>query len=531
MAEDSDYLEKIKQLLAQHTADNGAPVQFDMLGNIVRTDMPGSDVNDVVTDKARPQLLSPMKEEVPAEPQIYNDDYDPHADEDKERNLTEEPTPSSAEAKNPSEKEDDTSDEDSEEEVPKNTESNGKSTAENTKTTQPALPTQPPPDPLGSLLQARGNPTRDNLVAAQKHANDASRDAMIMRLGNQIGAGLGHWSPGVLDQLNQNADIMAKLGQQGKQDLQERIQMEKMDPNSQYSTALRDFAKKQFGYTIPEGVSAADLDKSFMSPLLKSFEADQSRQANSAKLQQQIQDRQDRLQDQIASREFIAGENQKNRKVQSDLNKDTKQSHEDALEMDKFTKAVNPQSASSRSPLGVAQTSANLGQRMLSLIDDPEVVKDSVFMNGLAKDTERMMTNASTVQGSKALGYNNLESVMSRAKSFLDSHPEGINTPEVIQQYKNIASDMIKASSKVVQNNFKTYKSSKSDLYKRRKDDIDAIEQNVMDPYNAVAEASKSSKSASTTQGVKMLAPDGTIRLVPSSKVQDAIAAGGKVAE
>ena len=154
---------------------------------------------------------------------------------------------------------------------------------------------------LNDISDDKGTPseaTRDNLLAAQKKANDADDAAMWSKLGAQIGGALAHASPDVIKNNMDMADMIAKRGHRDQAQLMERIALEKQDPNSTYSIAARDFLKNKFNVDLPEGLSAEALDKTFMAPALKSFEADQQRQA---KMEQ--------IQEQLASREAIAEQN------------------------------------------------------------------------------------------------------------------------------------------------------------------------------------------------------------------------------
>lgn len=139
-------------------------------------------------------------------------------------------------------------------------------------TSSAALPTQ---QPQGRETEA----TRENLLAAQQQAKDSEVGALWGKLGARIGGALGHQSKDVIAGNEGIADAIAKIGSHDKQDLMERIALEKQDPNSRYSMAAKQFIKDKFHVDIPEGISVEELDKTFMAPALKSFEAEELRKS------------------------------------------------------------------------------------------------------------------------------------------------------------------------------------------------------------------------------------------------------------
>lgn len=141
--------------------------------------------------------------------------------------------------------------------------------------------------PKEQYLGEESEATKANLLAAQERANQMSDAAFWGKIGSQIGGALGHQSKGVIDRNIELAGELDKIGKRDQEQLMQRIALEKQDPNSRYSMAAKNFIEEKFKVKLPEGISAEALDKTFMSPALKAFEAEETRKATIAK---QLQD-------------------------------------------------------------------------------------------------------------------------------------------------------------------------------------------------------------------------------------------------
>lgn len=297
---------------------------FDMLGNAVPTQEP----------KPEPApLLSPMSAAVPAEPQIYREGFDPIAAMDIERNAAHQqsilaPSPKKeitkakfANAPKQTALQEDMGD------LIKDGEPSAEQLAQDAKNKQfedqvakedaaasggdlDALSEQAKREPASEEPVTPKGPTlADQFAAAQKRKADAEDAAMWSKIGAQLGGALGHQSASVVEGNKNLADVIAKHGGRDLEQLEQKIAFQKQDPQSEYSQAARKFLKEKFNAELPEDISAEQLDKTFFGPALKSFEADQNRQAavgklameqeNKKELQaQKAQDRLDQLREQ-----------------------------------------------------------------------------------------------------------------------------------------------------------------------------------------------------------------------------------------
>lgn len=127
---------------------------------------------------------------------------------------------------------------------------------------------------------AAAGPTSSELFRqAQQRDNEAQDIADWLKIGNQIGGGFAMQSSEDIAQRNKIADAIGASGQRNVKQLTQQIEFEKQDPSSSYSKKARQFLKDKFNIDLPEDISVAQLDATFMGPALKSFEATEKRKA------------------------------------------------------------------------------------------------------------------------------------------------------------------------------------------------------------------------------------------------------------
>lgn len=149
-------------------------------------------------------------------------------------------------------------------------------------------------DPLVLDVGNNSAASVQGLKDAQALADQKRRQAALFSGIDLIGAGLNHAKPvneKFFDEQAKDADIPVK-------DYLAQVAMEKKDPNSAVSNGFRDYLKR-FGVDVRGDFSAEDAEK-LMPTVLKSYEADQSRDARSDE------------------KEFLAGQNANNLKYKYD---------------------------------------------------------------------------------------------------------------------------------------------------------------------------------------------------------------------
>ncbi len=249
---------------------------FDMLGNYVPTE-------DPMPEPA--PLLAPMAKPVPAEPQIYREDYDPSVDLDIERGQTPAMVPPPVAAvKKPAvqlakpavpqvdqatmgdaipsaELPQDVKKADPLEEQYAKEDADAKAQQE-AEMAPSAEPVAQEPTPMS---------LNERFRRAQEARATAEDTAMWSKLGARLGGAIAKASPDVVKSNEDLADMLAKRGSRPMQQLQEQMEFQAKDPDSEYSKSAREFLKSKFNVTIPEGVSIEQLNGTMMKPLLESF--------------------------------------------------------------------------------------------------------------------------------------------------------------------------------------------------------------------------------------------------------------------
>lgn len=270
------------------------PVDFDMLGNIVPKQ------EDRSLDDAT--LMAPLQKEVPAEPQIYREGFDPIAAQDVERNpVGQEPAkvPASEPKPLPAPKglkatvrSDQAKQEDMGDKFDPSAKQESKSSADKNLEDQYAKEDKDAQDETeleGELNKPQATPAASSLAeqfaAAQKKQADAQEGAMWAKLGARIGGAIGHQSKDVIKDNMDMADMIASRGGRDLQQIEQKLAFQKQDPESDYSKRAKEFLTSKFNIQpeMLQGLSADQLDKTFMGPALKSFEAEETRKAAVAK--------------------------------------------------------------------------------------------------------------------------------------------------------------------------------------------------------------------------------------------------------
>lgn len=87
------------------------------------------------------------------------------------------------------------------------------------------------------------------------------------------------FSPKVVERLDKKLAQERSEADRPLKDYEQQIAMEKKDPNSPFSKGFRDYVKTAFGYDIKGDVSAADLEGTFLKPMLTQYEGAEKRKS------------------------------------------------------------------------------------------------------------------------------------------------------------------------------------------------------------------------------------------------------------
>ena len=342
--------------------------------------------------------------------------------------------------------------------------------------------------------------------AAQATANADRGAAQFQRAANLIAAGIGHLSPQTLNQLNQSADYTDKNANSAMNDLQEQVAFQAQDPGSSYSSAARNFLKSKFGANLPDTISAAQLEKTFMGPALKSFEADQQRQAVASNLQSKLSQMHQDKQASLEANKLKWAELNQNKQ----FNNDNKQQHYDEIEQPKIGKELNDLSASSRSVLGTASKARMQANRALDIVNDPNATTQD--LSSVASDLNAIVAGTTTMTGSKHQEYSNLMTDISKGVSYISSSPNAPDVPEVKKHLANVLNRMKSISDDVINQNTQRVGANHSAWIKRHPDDF----QGMLDSLKP-SESSQQSQ-AKATQFPIQVRKDGHIATISNDK-------------
>ena len=432
--------------------------------------------NDAINKIKEDEAISGIKKDVDEQDQKDKDDEDteenPVTDNEKVEGEYSEGDKLGNEAADKElkdESDEDDSDEDDSEDEPKETEETSSA---------PIKKVEPPPRPL--TLQEKFQ----NAQQQQRQAQDAGDYG---RIAAQLSAGLGRQSPEIMKQNMALADSIAAHGSLPMEQLNQDIAFQKQNPDSNYSKHAKDFLVQKFGIK-PEsldGLSAEQLEKTFMGPALKTYEANETRNANAAKLQQQIQSREQINKNNILNRNLLDKQHQQNLALQREnIAKDKqdkfeyKQQHDDELTQQKFGKSINGLAASSRSAIGRAVLSNMSADRALDIVKTPGATSQD--MSSVASDLNAIISGNSTISGSKHQEYSNLASKFAELQSFWTSNPKAPNIPEVKKHIEDVILRMKHISDEVTNKNLGINKATYSSWMKRHPEDAEEMIKSVI---------------------------------------------------
>lgn len=286
-------------------------------------------------------------------------------------------------------------------------------------------------------IKTKGIPTEfsgEGLRQLQKEASQARQGKELLKGATLLSGGM----------LGANVDTTNKLlkeqegpteAEHALNDYMQRVQSEKLDPNSQYSVGLKQFFKDKFDIDIPEGAAGSEVEKSYLGPAVKMYDAKLAADAKLQAMQQRGEDQ-----------KFIAEQNRLGR--QSNLqasreahqstmeqNQDFKKQQDDAHRIDKLSKDLQAEQASGRSAFGIAAKNKQAVENVESLFQgrDPNDL-DPREVYETARVLDRVLSQGSpTVSGGEKLTPQTAQNWLAKKMEFVTNERQGANAGSFIQ--------------------------------------------------------------------------------------------------
>lgn len=162
-----------------------------------------------------------------------------------------------------------------------------------------------------------------------------------------------------------------------------------------------------------------------------------------------------------------------------------RQSASDEKEIAKASKELNGLSASSRSVIGSAERIKAGGQRMITILDDPNATPQD--MQSAAADMNAMISGNATVSGTDHSSYNNLQTQFAKAVQYITSSPSAPDVPEVKQHMKDVANKIMALSDKIQEKQAGRVFAGRKAVFDRNPDARQAILDSLKDTPDAGA--------------------------------------------
>lgn len=257
----------------------------------------------------------------------------------------------------------------------------------------------------------------------------------------QIGSSIAQVKPGDLSAFDTNIALARDI----PKDVLEKFKYDEQDPNSKMSRDLRATIETITQTAIPENMSVSKIKE------LKIFDGIiKLQQAKS--LSEYRQGQLGLSTKKIESGEKIAGmkaEQQKETRKDKIVDRDLKT-------LEKFSKEFNPALASSRSPMGKAETRVQTADNILAFINKPGRDKSEltdIEIKELARALDTMLANGmSTVSGTKMLIPKTALGDLAKIEAYIRGIPVGAKQAEFVKRYEDSVIRERKVSSDYINN-------------------------------------------------------------------------------
>lgn len=349
-----------------------------------------------------------------------------------------------------------------------------------------------------------------NLKALQDKQKNSDDLAFYSKLGNTIGGALSHASP---DVIKSNEKLIDEAAQGPTKDLErfhQRVAMEKKDPNSPYSQGLKDYIKKQYGMEIRGDISGEDLEKSgVMKQVADNYEKDKYQ-----KFQEKLQ--QDRLAEQkeqaALRREEIGA--YKDTQRSDRLNRDEEKKKQNSISnKTRFQEKYNDYIKKENEGL----QSAGLAKELL---DSKNPIADQAIQRQLA----RLSGEVGVLTDQDVASFGGSKQIGDQIQQFISTRFSGEGlTPGNREYMKQLIEKMEKRRQEDIKKKTMLFAKQGAVRFDISPEDAYGYVRPFEDP--------PSFDDIPKEEMVNILAPNGKIKKVQKSLVNDALKAGGKLIE
>lgn len=376
------------------------------------------------------------------------------------------------------------------------------------------------------------NATQENLRAAQQSRSNTELMNQLGKAAELIGTGLGRTKAVAGPLFDENI----KRAGQPVQELEERIALEKKDPNSPYSQGFREYLKR-FGVNVSGDFSGEQGEKMVpwaLSQYNNELHRQTQKEINANSMEERKKEFEQRAEELKTRREELK-EHQKQLA-------DDKQKAQDEKAFQKLNDLTNPANASSRKVLGQAGTKIQTIEGALALMDGKDLDK---LTNPEYAETVRVLdrvlsNSAPTIYGQKKLAADTAASRIAKFIEFFANDPQAAHYGKFLDRTRNTllreavtAEQQVMKNVKTVSPFFKGLETRNPDQFKEA---LDSISSNIFTPrtlelvkqYKQSQEASPEAKmsiSNVSNQMVKVRRKrDGVVKTLDSATAQKYLA-------
>lgn len=402
-----------------------------------------------------------------------------------------------------------------------------------------ATPSAETPAPKAEVKSPEGYQlgTKENLEKAQRKSGILNLLGGLSDTGSEflnntkaIGDMFTH-NPNGVKYGNDTGNTLRSMGEATIKNHQALIENQKNDPKSQGSVEMRDLVR-QMGFPVSENVSAADLEKKFpgLSNIFSAREAAKSREAMAKENRE--------------SREAIARENRESRKEMAELmaknRQADKQEKTTANLMQRMKDDLDPDKARGGN-LAANQKQVYQAERLEQLYTEANGDirnLDSRQMEELAIGLNKLLSGSSTGAASQieALVPKTAAGNSKKLAEWLSNDPTGTGQVKFVQRM----AETVEREKEIAKKQVMEAQKKRLPAYKKLKEADPESYQQILAGYGLSEDEGKPSStshkglpdmSGPKTGAVLVLAPDGKVRMIPQDQVQNALAAGGKLAQ
>lgn len=262
--------------------------------------------------------------------------------------------------------------------------------------------------------------------------NQASRAELINRLGKSAELlGVAIAGPGAKATAQDVFDSNIKAAEG---EVQKEINLQKNDPNSDYSKKLQQIVKDKYG-TDASGLSAEQLKETALKPIVDSFEKKEARELQEKLLKERIEGRKQEAQ-------LKGAELKQSREDKESSKKDAA----DTKRLDTLNTKITGAISSSRSAFGQAARNAQAVENAEALLNGENMDYDALDnrqIYELAKSLDSILSKGnggSTVSGTEHLIPTNAKTKLAKMLEFITSERQSAGQGSFVKKYADTLS-------------------------------------------------------------------------------------------